>query len=107
MTADVVREAVTIRIDGVFDVPAAQRLAGVLAEVAGRGVHVDLEQVREFHDLAVVHLARLLAGREQITVSGLSQHHLRLLRYLGLDAAPLHLASLEVGGEDAAAAELV
>ncbi len=82
MTPDVDR--MTVRLDGVFDVPAAQRLARTLAEAGEREVLVDLEHVREFHDLAVVHLARALSGRRTVAVSGLRTHHLRLLRYLGM-----------------------
>lgn len=100
MTAEPTRSPPrTIRVDGVFDVPAAQRLARALAD-AGCRVHVDLEHVREFHDLAVVQLARALAGRGEITVSGLRQHHLRLLRYLGFDPGPLDLPQPE-GGDPA------
>jgi hypothetical protein len=101
MTAEPTRSpARTIRVDGVFDVPAAQRLARALADAGGCGVHVDLEHVREFHDLAVVQLARALAGRVEITVSGLRQHHLRLLRYLGFDPGPLDLPPPD-GGDPA------
>jgi hypothetical protein len=89
MTAELALDEMTIRLDGVFDVPAAQRLARALADTGEREVHVDLEHVREFHDLAVVHLARALAGRHRISVSGLRQHHLRLLRYLGMGGAAL------------------
>ena len=54
---------------------------------AGGGeIHVDLTHVREFHDFGVALLARELARHERTRVSGLRQHHLRLLRYLGLDA---------------------
>lgn len=77
-------ERLTIRVDGALDVAAAQRLARALAEAGDREVLVDLEHVREFHDLAVVHLARALAGRRGTSVLGLSQHHRRLLRYLGM-----------------------
>jgi hypothetical protein len=77
-----------IRVDGVLDMAAAQRLTRALAGANGAEVLVDLEHVREFHDLAVVHLARALAGRREVAVRGLRQHHLRLLRYLGIPGAP-------------------
>jgi len=79
------------RLDGVFDVPAAQRLAHEIADAGDRPVQVDLTRVREFHDLGVALLARSLAGRADVAVSGLRQHHLRLLRYLGIDAGPVDL----------------
>jgi hypothetical protein len=76
-----------IRLDGVFDVPAAERLARALSDAGDGGVHVDLTRVREFHDLGVVLLARTLAGKACTSVCGLRHHHLRLLRYLGFDPA--------------------
>ena len=80
-----------IRVDGVFDVAAAQRLARELAEAGEAEVRIDLTRVREFHDFGVALLARALAGRPEVTVAGLRQHHLRLLRYLGIDAGPVDL----------------
>jgi hypothetical protein len=88
MAAELEREALTIRMSGVFDVPAARRFADALGEARGRAVHVDLTQIREFHDLAVALLARALAGRAGTTVAGLREHHVRLLAYLGIDAGP-------------------
>jgi STAS domain len=75
-----------IRMDGVFDVPAAQRLARELADAGDAEVRIDLTRVREFHDFGVALLARELALRSGASVSGLRQHHIRLLRYLGIDA---------------------
>ena len=74
-----------IRMQGVFDVPAAERLARELAEAGPRSVRVDRTQVREFHDFGVALLARELAVHGHASVRGLRQHHLRLLRYLGID----------------------
>ncbi|GAO04237.1 STAS domain-containing protein [Anaeromyxobacter sp. PSR-1] len=80
----------TIRKDGVFDVSAAQDVAQRLAATpAGAEVRVDLTHVREFHDFGVAVLARALAGCPgRVSVRGLRQHHRRLLRYLGVAAAP-------------------
>ncbi len=87
MSGDRKKTATVIRMEGVFDVPAAQRLAGMLAEAGEGELRIDLSQVREFHDFGVAVLARALAGRRAHTgISGLRQHHLRLLRYLGIDA---------------------
>ncbi|HET6437069.1 MAG TPA: STAS domain-containing protein [Anaeromyxobacter sp.] len=79
--------ATVIRMDGVFDVPAAQRLARALAQTdEGEQVRIDLTQVREFHDYGVTVLAQALASRgARIAVRGLRQHHLRLLKYFGID----------------------
>ncbi len=79
-------DATVIRMDGVFDVPAAQHLARELARAGEGEVRIDLTQVREFHDFGVALLARELAVHGKASVSGLRQHHLRLLRYLGIDA---------------------
>ena len=79
--------ATVIRMDGVFDVPAAQRLARALAQTdEDEQVSIDLTHVREFHDYGVTVLAQALASRgTRIAVNGLRQHHLRLLRYFGID----------------------
>ncbi len=82
-----------IRMDGVFDVPAAQQLARDLEEIGYEEVRIDLTRVREFHDFGVALLAQTIAGRRAPTaVLGLHEHHLRLLRYLGIDAGPSELA---------------
>jgi anti-anti-sigma regulatory factor len=80
-------DAVVIRVDGVFDVPAAHRLSRQLAQTPdGGAVRIDLTHVREFHDFGVTVLAHALATRgAQVVVRGLRQHHLRLLRYLGIE----------------------
>ena len=81
-----------IRMKGVFDAAAAQQLSSALEEANGAGVRVDLTDVREFHDFAIAMLARALAGRPGVAVSGLRQHQLRLLRYFGIDAGPIDLS---------------
>jgi len=79
-------EPVEIRMEGVFDVSAAQTVVRALEKAPrGREVRVDLTHVREFHDFAVAVLAQALAKRrENVVVRGLRQHQLRLLNYLGL-----------------------
>ncbi len=86
--------ATVIRMDGVFDVPAAQRLARALAQTdANEQVRIDLTQVREFHDYGVTVLAQALASRgKRIVVRGLRQHHLRLLRYFGIETGVPNVA---------------
>lgn len=75
-----------IRMEGVFDVAAAQAVVRALDNAPmGRVVRVDLSHVGEFHDFAVAVLAQALAKRrEHVSVRGLRQHQLRLLNYLGL-----------------------
>jgi len=77
-----------IRIEGTFDLPAARRVAEALVSARGdEAVEVDLTRVREFHDFGVAVLAQALAaGRARVSVRGLQRHHVRLLRYLGIDA---------------------
>jgi hypothetical protein len=85
--------AMVIRMDGVFDVPAAQRLARTLAQTdTNEQVRIDLTQVREFHDYGVTVLAQALSARgTRIAVRGLRQHHLRLLKYLGIETGTTDL----------------
>ncbi len=77
-----------IHLEGVFDVPAAHRLARALARTdASEQVRIDLTKVREFHDYGVTVLAQALVSRgARVVVHGLGQHHRRLLRYLGVEA---------------------
>lgn len=85
MEARMATNPMVIRRDGVFDVPAAQQVAETLAEMGEGEVRIDLRHVREFHDFGVALLARSLAGRSGVSVLGLRQHHVRLLRYLGIE----------------------
>jgi anti-anti-sigma regulatory factor len=84
--------AKVIRMDGVFDVPAAQRLARELESAGDEEIRIDLTHVREFHDFGVALLAQELSRRERTHVAGLRQHHLRLLRYLGIDTGTAEVA---------------
>jgi hypothetical protein len=83
-----------IRLEGVFDGLAARRLEALLVEAeADAEVHVDLTQVREFHDFGIAVLGQALTrSRAHVTVRGLRQHQLRVLRYFGVDAGPLESA---------------
>ena len=83
-----------IQIEGVFDLSAARRVAeAVVAARPGETLDVDLTRVREFHDFGVAVLAQALAsGRAHISVRGLRQHHVRLLRYFGIDARAADVA---------------
>jgi hypothetical protein len=86
----------TIRIEGVFDVPAARRVCELLGSPLADGrVAVDLTHVSEFHDpgLAVLAEALAAAGPSRVALHGLRQRQVRMLRYLG--AAPAAIGAAE------------
>lgn len=86
------KREVLIRPEGVFDDDAARRFSDELARALPDQVFIiDLGQVREFHDYSIAVLARVLAGscRARIAVRGLRRHHVRLLRYFGIDVPAL------------------
>jgi len=92
MSTNVAEGRTVIRMDGIFDVPAARRLALELEDMRFADVRIDLTRVREFHDFGVALLAQSIAGRRAPTsVLGLHEHHLRLLRYLGIDCGTANL----------------
>jgi hypothetical protein len=94
MSANTAASRTVIRMDGTFDVPAARRLAQELDQNRFADVRIDLTRVREFHDFGVALLAESIAGRHAPTaVMGLQEHHLRLLRYLGIDCAGANLSA--------------
>ncbi len=89
-------DEIVIRLEGVFDAAAAQRLSTAIEAADGDEIRVDLTGVREFHDFGIAMLARALSGREHVAVSGLRHHQLRLLRYFGIEAATDVGAALEL-----------
>ena len=94
MTVATEREQTIIRLDGIFDVPAARQLADKLDEAGYAEVRIDLTRVREFHDFGVALLAQTISTRRAPTaVLGLHEHHLRLLRYLGIECGGANLAA--------------
>jgi len=94
MTVEPERGRTVIRLEGVFDIAAARRLAATLADAAYVEVRIDMTRVREFHDFGVALMARTISGRRAPTaVLGLHEHHLRLLRYLGIEAGVANLAA--------------
>ena len=65
-----------------------------LDEAGYAEVRIDLTRVREFHDFGVALLAQAISTRRAPTaVLGLREHHLRLLRYLGIDCEGANLAA--------------
>jgi hypothetical protein len=94
MNVDMVEVRKTIRMEGIFDISAAQQLSRALDDMRLADVRIDLTRVREFHDFGVALLAQSIAGRRAPTsVLGLQEHHLRLLRYLGIDCGAANLSA--------------
>jgi hypothetical protein len=94
MNAAVAEVRTVIRMEGTFDVSAARRLARDLDAMAFADIRIDLTRVREFHDFGVALLASSIAARRAPTsVIGLQEHHLRLLKYLGIDCGAANLAA--------------
>ncbi|HTN53962.1 MAG TPA: STAS domain-containing protein [Anaeromyxobacter sp.] len=92
MSSESGNDALVIQMDGVFDASTARDLARTLAQRPEAEVYIDLTRVREFDDFGVTVLGQAMAAAPaRVSVRGLRQHHLRLLRYLGIDAgqAPL------------------
>ena len=78
-----------IRPEGELDLPAARMLEHSLRGFkAGDRVRIDFSGVRRLHDYGIAWLARALTNLDAVTVSieGLGTHHVRLLRYFGIDA---------------------
>ncbi len=90
ITAQIGSTGTVLALEGSFDLDGAERLHDALRQIdAGRSITVDFHEVRLFHDLAVARLARELndlndAGGRRLTLLGLSEHHHRLLRYVGV-----------------------
>ncbi len=92
------KREVLLRPEGVFDVDAARRFSELLSRARpGEVFIIDLGQIRDFHDYSIAVLAGVLVGpcAARIVVRGLCQHHVRLLRYFGID-----LSALEDGRYD-------
>jgi anti-anti-sigma regulatory factor len=78
-----------IRLEGVFDIPAARLVEYSLKRMsAGDRVRIDFTRVRELRDYGIAVLAQALSKRDGIVVKleGLRTHHVRLLRYFGIDS---------------------
>ncbi len=89
---DVSSDELRVAVEGTLDPMAASSLRSRLSGKA-RSVVLDFSRAREVHDLGLAVLAHGLAS-EGITARfrGLSHHHERLLRYLGLDRAGVRRA---------------
>ena len=77
----------TLKIAGDIDGAATHELAGqVAAEQAGE-LMLDFFAVAHFDDRGLAELADVLRARGQVSLRGLREHQLRVLAYLGVDAA--------------------
>ncbi len=82
------RNRVVVTLHDCFDASDLRKLHEVLSEApTGCPITLDFREVRLFHDAAVAQLARELSSAPEVSVVGLSEHHHRLLRYLGEGAA--------------------
>jgi len=84
---------VVIRVSGGFDESAETQLARCIEQLPkAKRVVVDFSRLSSFHDSDVGLVARGLAGLSELCLRGLSvlsirglgRHHLRLLRYCGV-----------------------
>ena len=77
---------VLVQVAGTFDRNAAARLSRWLAELP-RAVSlvIDFSRVDDLQDVGVAAVAQELAGHSGIALRGLGRHHLRLLRYCGVE----------------------
>ncbi len=81
------RESV-LQLEGEFDLPAARVLEHSLRGFkTGDTVRIDFSRVQRLHDYGIATLARALTKLDGATVKleGLRTHHVRLLRYFGVD----------------------
>jgi anti-anti-sigma regulatory factor len=91
-----------IRLEGVFDIPAARLVEYSLKRMsAGDRVRIDFSGVRELRDYGIAVLAQALSKGSGIDVKleGLRTHHVRLLRYFGVDADAFRPEPARRGGE--------
>lgn len=90
-------DRLVIRVDGTFDVPAAEEVARALGADAASAVRIDLTHVREFHDFGVAVLARAISTRAApVDVRGLGWHQRRILGYLGISTDEAAAAEAEL-----------
>ena len=75
-----------LQVNESFGPREEERLNTVLQHLdPERPITIDFREVRQFHDLAVARLARdIVALHRDVSLIGLSEHHHRLLRYIGL-----------------------
>lgn len=81
---------VSVKLGSRFGLAEAERLREALVAFAPVSeVVIDFGDVREFEDVAVVPLARMLSGlrHAKVKLRGLTLHQARMLRYFGVESA--------------------
>ncbi len=77
---------VVIRVSGGIDEGAGVQLARCIRELPkAKRVVVDFSRLSSFRDVDVCAVVKGLAGLADLSIRGLGRHHLRLLRYCGVD----------------------
>lgn len=80
------RGEVLIQLGGTFDRNAAARLSRWLGELpTATPLVIDFSRVDDLQDVGVAAVAPELASHSGVALRGLGRHHLRLLRYCGLE----------------------
>lgn len=89
-TANVAPPALELRLSGSFDLPAARALAETLIAAGRVRIVLDFGHARELHADALALLSRALQlVGERVSLRGLTRHHVRLFRYLGVPSGSL------------------
>jgi hypothetical protein len=77
---------VFIEVGGIFDRNAAARLSRWLGDLPNATpLVIDFSRVDDLQDVGVAAVAPQLASHSGVALRGLGRHHLRLLRYCGLE----------------------
>ncbi|HYD41075.1 MAG TPA: hypothetical protein VEB43_09620 [Anaeromyxobacter sp.] len=83
---------VLIQVAGTFDRNAATRLSLWLSELPrATPLVIDFSRVSDLQDVGVATVAQQLVAHSGVALRGLGRHHLRLLRYCGVEVpGPRH-----------------
>ncbi len=93
MQIEAVRDALRVWVGPTFRKRDADRFQETIAALTPfASLTVEFAAVRECDDVALVRLARALAALPagEVVLRGLSEHHRRLLAYVGLDPDRVH-----------------
>jgi hypothetical protein len=83
------KKALSVQISSAFLLEDALKIDDALAVMEpGADVDIDFHHARECHGAALARLAEAMrSGRTHVAVRGMSDHHWRLLGYLGVPSA--------------------
>ena len=86
-----------VAVEGSFDAADADHLRTIVSALeAGGLVTLDFHEVRSASDTAIAGLASgLLEAPGHVSMVGLSEHHHRVLRYIGLEPAHIKLGDVD------------